>query len=71
MFLFINVTQHRKLAEKIVTFLKQSWKPPHSGLVQGTCFARPSGWPHLSRLAGLECIVGTASPALGPIDNVS
>lgn len=35
-FLFTNVTQYRKLAEKIDTFLKrESWKPPHSRPVPG------------------------------------
>lgn len=37
-FLFTNVTQYRKLAEKIDTFLKrESWKPPHPGPALGRC----------------------------------
>lgn len=65
-FLFINVTQYRKLAEKIGTFLKcESWKSPHSGLVQGRHFASPSGWPHQSGFDCLECMSVPPSPPQG------
>lgn len=37
-FLFTNVTQYRKLVEKIDTFLKrESWKPPRPGPAPGRC----------------------------------
>lgn len=49
MFLFINVAQYRKLAEKNRHIPEcESQKLPYSGPEQERHFADPLGWLHLS-----------------------
>ena len=55
-FLFINLTQFRKLAEKNRYIPEcESWKTPHSGPEQGRHFSGLLGWPICCSLPRMCC----------------
>lgn len=71
MFLFINVTQYRKLAEKRITFLNADPGSRPAWPCAGKDALRAAAQLHLSGFEEVERVVGAAHPTRGPIGDLN